>query len=560
MFGLRGKLFLRLQLAIAGIGALCLMLSVFLWHWNQKTDALNALHASTIAKLGLVERSNGLVYAIVMESRGLYIAETPQRIEQFGKGLINHLKTLTETVEQWEKLIEPSEATEFAALKRQNEAFVKLRTELFAEAKRGGSAAARTLGDNDANRSARTAFNATLDGLAKSYRGRIAELAEQRDQITRISSIGEISIVCVILLGIAGVLLWIERVIARPFADISGNLDRLARHETDFEILSLDKPGEVGAVARAIESFRGSILKNECQQQMEAEEHRGRLERQQHFEAAIRRFEVAASTRVASLADTSSSLHGAASSLSTGAEETARQAEIVTEASGAMNSSIDVLAHAGHQLAGAIGEIAEGIGRASDVSERASQMGHETAEKFSELAHAVSTIGQVVGLINSIAAQTNLLALNATIEAARAGDAGRGFAVVAAEVKQLATQTTHATAEIAASVTHVQTVTDESLTAVRAISTTIEEMRRIASEVTAAVDQQRIATTEIAQNVQRASAGTQQVSDNIMGVSKAADDTGTSAMQVLESAGKLAEQAAQIKHEVDGFLSEIRVA
>ena len=69
-------------------------------------------------------------------------------------------------------------------------------------------------------------------------------------------------------------------------------------------------------------------------------------------------------------------------------------------------------------------------------------------KQLAGLGSALDSVRRVARGIDTIARQTNLLALNATIEAARAGEQGRGFAVVASEVKQLAKQTSEATAEI----------------------------------------------------------------------------------------------------------------
>lgn len=72
----------------------------------------------------------------------------------------------------------------------------------------------------------------------------------------------------------------------------------------------------------------------------------------------------------------------------------------------------------------------------------------DTGEQLTSLEETLARVGKVAKGIAAIAKQTNLLALNATIEASRAGEAGRGFAVVAEEVKELAHQTSEATADI----------------------------------------------------------------------------------------------------------------
>ncbi|MCU0819645.1 MAG: methyl-accepting chemotaxis protein [Beijerinckiaceae bacterium] len=542
------------------ISVFCIALVVLSWTNDAEEKELDQKVEVVMKKLNLVERANGLVYAAVMESRGLYMTDDPAQIDRFGKGLERFLANLGAVSKEWTAIVDESDRALFANFDEQLQSFIRLRTQLVAEARTKGSAGARAVGDNEANRTVRTAFNTSLEKLAASYRQRIIDVEAENEAKHFIANIISRTLLGLILLAALGSLLWFSRQIAKPFQRLSNDIGRIAAGQITEPVHAHERQDEVGTFARAVEGFRVGLITREEAQRAELERNQAELRRQHTMVHAVETFEEAAATRVTAVADTSGSLHSAAATMSTAAEETARQAEIVTEAANELSSNIDTLANAGTQLAHAIGEISAGMNRATEISDIASRTSHNTAAKFAELDRAVKTIGQVVELINSIANQTNLLALNATIEAARAGEAGRGFAVVASEVKDLASQTTRATADIGTSIAHVQSVALDSIAAVQEIANTIEEVRRVAQEVAHAVDQQRVAAQEIASNVQSAAAGTEQVSANIMGVSRAAADTGSAASSVLSSAGRLAEEAQAIRTEVDGFLTRIRAA
>jgi methyl-accepting chemotaxis protein len=127
--------------------------------------------------------------------------------------------------------------------------------------------------------------------------------------------------------------------------------------------------------------------------------------------------------------------------------------------------------------------IAALVDKATNIVSATADASRKTDDSVESLTAATKRIGQMAGFIKQIASQTNMLSLNATIEAARAGEAGRGFAVVANEVKNLATQTAKATADITGQIDEVQSATASVRRSTSAIAVNVTEVNTIIASV-----------------------------------------------------------------------------
>ena len=173
------------------------------------------------------------------------------------------------------------------------------------------------------------------------------------------------------------------------------------------------------------------------------------------------------------------------------------RADEVSSAATAAADSMNVVAVATTELSAAASEIARSAGDASSTADVAVRAAEHANQLMERLAESSARIGEVVESIRGIAGQTTMLALNATIEAARAGEAGRGFAVVASEVKDLAAETSSATADIVTRVDAIQADTHAALAALSEVSHVITEISASQSVIAAAVEEQAATTAEI---------------------------------------------------------------
>lgn len=216
-------------------------------------------------------------------------------------------------------------------------------------------------------------------------------------------------------------------------------------------------------------------------------------------------------------------------------QRTTQDATTALESSTQTSSNVRAVATAAEQMVASVQEISRRVNDASHMTSKAVGQGERANGVVAGLHAATERIGAVVELINTIASQTNLLALNATIEAARAGEAGKGFAVVAQEVKQLASQTSKATAEIGSQIAAVQAGTSDAVTAIREMTQVIQQINVVSQSIAAAIEEQGQVTEEISSNMQTASIGVQNVSDSMNRVAELARGAANSTQKVKEA-------------------------
>lgn len=408
---------------------------------------------------------------------------------------------------------------------------------------------------------------ATTFGPIKNYSGEpvaVVEITRDTSAFGDLATRSELWLaggtVAVVLIA-ALIAAWLGRSLARPILALQSAMGQITSGRHDIEVPGARRGDEIGAMAKAVEVFKDSLIETgRLRQAQEQQRTTTENERRDALHAVAARFESGVGGIVNAVGSAASELRSTASSMANTAQEATRQSATVAAASEEATQNAQAVAAAIEELNASINEIAQQVNESAKVASAAVVQANDTNSEVLGLAEAAQKIGDVVKLISEIAAQTNLLALNATIEAARAGDAGRGFAVVASEVKTLATQTSKATEEISAQVGAIQAATQSSVGAIEAITRTIGRVNEIASAIASAVEEQGAATREIAHNVAEAARSTGEVSINIQGVDKAARGTGAAAARVVESATELSHNGETLKSEVDLFLRDVRAA
>jgi methyl-accepting chemotaxis protein len=526
------------------------------YNTRSSTELTDAIETASQAALN-VERVNSLVYAVVMESRGIYMSTDPATIKKYGDGLHKFSDQLKRVVQKWESIVRADDADQFATFRKRIDQFVEFRNELVRRAVEIGHDAGREWGDNDANRSVRTALNVDLEALSKVYAERAKRIAKQtelnRQLAFLLTCLGGLALV---LVGV-GVFI-IARSVARPLSKITTTIKQVAEGAESVEVPYTEREDEIGALARAIRIFQEAMERNRKLNSQAVQDSRAREERARQIETSVEAFRSAIGSVLGAVNDNAVAMRETAQSIAKVASDASGRATTASQATEQASSNVSAVASAAEELSTSIEEIGRQVRQSASVVEQAGQRTEKSVAEIESLAAATQRIGGVLSLIQAIAEQTNLLALNATIEAARAGEAGRGFAVVAHEVKSLAGQTAKATSEIGQNVSMIQASTRNAVDAVREIGTAVREINQVTGNIAGAVEQQDAATREISANAQLAADGNTTLVANIGSLNDAIGDTNKAASSVLSASSDLTSTAELLSREVEKFFRNLR--
>ncbi len=329
----------------------------------------------------------------------------------------------------------------------------------------------------------------------------------------------------IILLFLAGAVLFMKRRVANPIAEIADSMATLAKGEDVDVSRFVSRSDEVGAMAEAVAVFaaaavekkaleereletraqtRNERLAREAEQQTAAKQAQivihtlaeglGRLSEgdllhqiNQQFEGEADQLRNDFNVSLAKLRDVIVSVVQNSEEIRSGSREISLAADDLSRRTDNQAASLEETSAALTEISHTVKRTAEGAAHARDVvaqtkkdADLGGEIAHQAVDAMNGIEQASQQISQIIGVIDEIAFQTNLLALNAGVEAARAGDSGRGFAVVAQEVRALAQRSADAAKEIKSLITNSRNQVE---TGVKLVIGTGDALKRIVKEV-----------------------------------------------------------------------------
>jgi methyl-accepting chemotaxis protein len=222
--------------------------------YGWRIDRIN--HVTQAAVLG--EQVNGLILAVVMDSRGIYMARDHAEAEKFAPQILANLAALKVKMAEWADLSEPADQPLMDRAASRVDEFVRFRTELVRLSREASLAEAREYGDNDRNRSNREALNREMQALAAAAAEHVKEIANSTQKLRR-AKLRNLTVLLVVGLALAAAAaaLAFGQIIG-PLARLAAAARALAAGHRNVAIPACNRGDEIGELARAIAAIQAA--------------------------------------------------------------------------------------------------------------------------------------------------------------------------------------------------------------------------------------------------------------------------------------------------------------
>jgi len=208
------------------------------------------------------ERFNHLISNIVMETRGIYIADDEVQRAGFIRNMRGDLDEMESFIRQWQADARPAERPQIDALAAQATTFITLRRHVTDLATQRDLAAAEAT--STGNRPDRIAFQQRVESLVQQTRTELAAAKAEADHFNKRRASDFLLTALVGIAIIMALSLWIvSHFITDPLRNLASAIIRTSKGEYDQVIEETEGRDEVSSVWRAL-----AVLKERA---MEAE-------------------------------------------------------------------------------------------------------------------------------------------------------------------------------------------------------------------------------------------------------------------------------------------------